>query len=106
MSASVDRDRLIVDETVLRNGVALVHGQAEPAVRILVQERLALAGIGEGRLPVNGEPAWRGRPKFDEERGSRPERADGGNEVGGQCRQLGVAERVAVDERGPEAAVA
>src|SRR6478736_1598080 len=55
-SGAAKRDRSVLDDGVDLGRVRLARGEADPAVRVLVDERLADLHVAEGRLPGRLDP--------------------------------------------------
>src|SRR5262245_919442 len=98
-----DRDGLVLDEPEAGRRVALVLGEADPAVGVLVEQELPHGSLAEGRPPRDLDRFAAGH--LDTERLAGTERPDGRFELIAGRPDLDVAERVDVDDEGLEAAV-
>src|SRR5258706_6664042 len=106
-SGSADGDLVVVAEAEVGSRVALVLGETDPTVGILVEQDLARLGLAERGAPADrfdpGRP-FRVSCKRQLESVARPDRSDRRLQVAPKAGQLDVAERVHVDDRAAQGA--
>src|SRR6185295_19105536 len=105
-SRTTNVDREVLDDVVLGGRIRLARSEADPPVRILVDERFAERNVAEGRLPGGPDRALgRAAPKAQLQRVTGRQRSQGRLQIGPKAGQLDVAERVDVDDAGVELAI-
>src|SRR5258705_1958946 len=104
-SSSADGDLVVVTEAEVGSRVALVLGETDPTVGVLVEQDLARLGLTERGAPADcfdpGRP-FRVTCKRQLESVARRDRSDRRFQVVAKAGQLDVAERVHVDDRAPQ----
>src|SRR4029079_18790482 len=108
-SGRADRDRAVGRDAESAGSIGLVVGEAEAARGVLVQQRAADRDVAEGAGPRRGfddRPAPVRGAEFHAQLWPRRQLADGADQVVALAREAQVAERVDVDDRALEDALA